>query len=166
VVRPNGVSRGLLTVWRRQVAAAVLGKAPNFVPIQIGAGSGGETAESERTSPAQTKALEITAPSAKVYGGDRDRGERGANPRRARRGVGDAIDVAGGAPGHPVIALRSDLKVVLATRPVDFRKSLHTLSALVSEAPRAPVLMCRLWICSGSGLKARYCALILSAVAT
>jgi len=53
VARRNGVSRGLLTVWRRQVAAAVAGKAPNFVPIQIGAGSGGGTAgESERISPA------------------------------------------------------------------------------------------------------------------
>jgi transposase len=39
--------------------------------------------------------------------------------------------------GHPVIALRSDLKVVLAAQPVDFRKSVHTLSALVSEALRA-----------------------------
>jgi transposase len=68
VARRNGVARGLLTVWRRQVAA-MAGKAPNFVPIQIGAGSGGETAgESERTSPAQTKALEIAAPSAKVCG--------------------------------------------------------------------------------------------------
>ena len=36
-----------------------------------------------------------------------------------------------------MIALRSDLKVVLATQPVDFRKSVHTLSALVSEALRA-----------------------------
>jgi len=36
-----------------------------------------------------------------------------------------------------VIALRSDLKVVLAAQPVDFRKSVHTLSALVSEALRA-----------------------------
>lgn len=43
------------------------GKAPNFVPIQIGAESGGETAgETERASPAQTKAWEIAAPSAKV----------------------------------------------------------------------------------------------------
>ena len=33
-----------------------------------------------------------------------------------------------------MIALRSDLKVVLAAQPVDFRKSVHTLSALVSEA--------------------------------
>jgi transposase len=36
-----------------------------------------------------------------------------------------------------VIALRPDLKVVLATAPVDFRKSVHTLSALVSEALHA-----------------------------
>jgi transposase len=36
-----------------------------------------------------------------------------------------------------MIALRSDLKVVLAAHPVDFRKSVHTLSALVSEALRA-----------------------------
>jgi transposase len=36
-----------------------------------------------------------------------------------------------------VIALRADLKVVLAAQPVDFRKSVHTLSALVSEALRA-----------------------------
>lgn len=36
-----------------------------------------------------------------------------------------------------MIALRSDLKVVLAAQPVDFCKSVHTLSALVSEALRA-----------------------------
>jgi transposase len=36
-----------------------------------------------------------------------------------------------------VIGLRADLKVVLATQPVDFRKSVHTLSALVSEALHA-----------------------------
>ena len=36
-----------------------------------------------------------------------------------------------------MIALRADLKVVLATQPVDFRKSVHTLSALVSEALHA-----------------------------
>jgi transposase len=36
-----------------------------------------------------------------------------------------------------MIALRPELKVVVAAQPVDFRKSLHMLSALVSEAPRA-----------------------------
>jgi transposase len=36
-----------------------------------------------------------------------------------------------------VISFRADLKIMLATQPVDFRKSVHTLSALVSEALRA-----------------------------
>jgi hypothetical protein len=38
---------------------------------------------------------------------------------------------------RPVIALRADLKIVLAAQPVDLRKSVHTLSALVSEALHA-----------------------------
>jgi transposase len=41
-----------------------------------------------------------------------------------------------------VIALRADLKVVMAAHPVDFRKSVHTLSALVSEALRANPYLC------------------------
>jgi transposase len=36
-----------------------------------------------------------------------------------------------------VITLRADLKVVVAAHPVDFRKSVHTLSALASETLRA-----------------------------
>ena len=69
VARRNGVARGLLTVWRRQVASAVAGKAPSFVPIQIGAESGGGTAgESARISPALTTPLEIAAPPAKACG--------------------------------------------------------------------------------------------------
>lgn len=67
--RRNGAAGGLLTVWRRQVAAAVAGKAPSFVPIQIGAESGGGTAgESERISSAQTRPLEIATPPAKACG--------------------------------------------------------------------------------------------------
>jgi hypothetical protein len=53
-----------------------------------------------------------------------------AHPGRARSGAGDAFDGAIGASGHSSIALRPDLKVVLAAQPVDFRKSVHTLSAL------------------------------------
>ncbi|MDN4983705.1 transposase [Bradyrhizobium sp. GCM10027634] len=69
VARRNGVSRGLLTVWRRQVAAAVGGKAPNFVPIQIGPGiDRGTAGEHERISGLQTRPLEIAAPPAKVCG--------------------------------------------------------------------------------------------------
>jgi transposase len=36
-----------------------------------------------------------------------------------------------------VIAFRADLKIWIAAQPVDFRKSIHTLSALVSEALKA-----------------------------
>lgn len=36
-----------------------------------------------------------------------------------------------------MISFRAGVKVVLATQPVDFRKSVHTLSALVSEALQA-----------------------------
>nr|WP_283816860.1 transposase [Bradyrhizobium liaoningense] len=62
VARRNGVARGLLTVWRRRVAAAVAGTAPSFVPIQIGAESS-STAD-ERISSAQ----EISAPPTKACG--------------------------------------------------------------------------------------------------
>ena len=36
-----------------------------------------------------------------------------------------------------MISFRADLKIMLATQPIDFRKSVHTLAALVSEALRA-----------------------------
>lgn len=109
--RRNGVARGLLIVWRHQVAAAVGSKTPRFVPIQIGAQSGGGTAgESARISSAQPRPLEIATPPAcgviKIE-------MSGAHPGRAESGAGDAFDGAVGAPGHPVIALRSDLKVAL-----------------------------------------------------
>jgi transposase len=40
-----------------------------------------------------------------------------------------------------VISFHADLKIMLAAQPVDFRKSVHTLSALVSEALRAKALL-------------------------
>ena len=36
-----------------------------------------------------------------------------------------------------MISFRADLKIMLAAQPVDFRKSVHTLSALVCDALRA-----------------------------
>ncbi len=61
VARRNGVSRGLLTVWRGQVTAMV-GKAPSFVPIQIGAESGDGVASAQR------RPVEIAAPPTKASG--------------------------------------------------------------------------------------------------
>ena len=53
---------------------------------------------------------------------------------------GRALPVCHGAcsgAGRQVILFRADLKIMVATQPVDFRKSVHTLSALVSEELRA-----------------------------
>jgi transposase len=69
VARRNGVARGLLTVWRGQVAAAVAVQPQGFVPIQISAEGDRESAsEPERVASAQTRPLEIRAPAAKPYG--------------------------------------------------------------------------------------------------
>jgi transposase len=69
VARRHGVARGLLTVWRRQVAAAVASKAPSFVPIQIGVESSRESAgEPGRVASAPTSPLEIAGPSTKLPG--------------------------------------------------------------------------------------------------
>ena len=69
VARRHGVARGLLTVWRRQVAAAIAAKGPSFVPIQIGADGGRQSGgEPERIASAQTAPLEIAASPAKVPG--------------------------------------------------------------------------------------------------
>ena len=56
------------------------------------------------------------------------------NPGPCRTGgsSGDTLNGAERAAEYPVIALRPGLKVVLASQPVEFRKSVHTLSALVS----------------------------------
>jgi transposase len=108
VARRNGVARGLLTAWR-QFAAAARSPVPSFVPVQI------DAEESSRGAA----------------------GERGRVAGRAGSGADDARDGTVSAARRPVIGLRADLKVVLATQPVDFRKSVHTLSALVSEALHA-----------------------------
>ncbi|MFB9268730.1 IS66 family insertion sequence element accessory protein TnpB [Bradyrhizobium erythrophlei] len=138
VARRNGVVRGLLTVWRHQIAAA-----------------GGQQGAELRADPnwcrerwwdswrdrayfvGTDEAVGDRCTGHQALRGNRDRDEWGAHPGRAGRGAGDAFDGAVGAPGHPVTALRSDLKMVLAAQPIDFRKSVHTLSALVSEALRA-----------------------------
>src|SRR5262249_33784956 len=61
VARRNGVSRGLLTVWRRQITP-MAGKAPSFLPIQIGAES------SQVSAAAQARPLKITAPPTRACG--------------------------------------------------------------------------------------------------
>ena len=58
VARRHGVARGLLTAWRRQVAAAARSRVPSFVPVRIVEQSGGgTTGELDHAPPAQTRLL-------------------------------------------------------------------------------------------------------------
>jgi transposase len=47
VARRHGVARGLLTVWRHQVAARARGRTPSFVPIEVAPEGGGALAVPE-----------------------------------------------------------------------------------------------------------------------
>jgi transposase len=65
VARRHGVARGLLTVWRRRVAAAAMVKAPGFVPVRVDAESrGGTPGDGERLAPAPTTLLAMPTPPA------------------------------------------------------------------------------------------------------
>jgi transposase len=62
VARRHGVARGLLTVWRHQVAAGTRSQAASFVPIRIGPESGGATAgEPDRVASARTRSPGLAA---------------------------------------------------------------------------------------------------------
>jgi transposase len=134
VARRHGVARGLLTVWRHKFAAATSVEAPRFVPVRIDAEA---TGDRDGLAPAQTRLLAMARPDPKPGGvieievsGARIRVEAGVE-------LATLSIVLSAAQRRSVIALGPDLKVVLATQPVDFRKSVHTLSALVSEALHA-----------------------------
>ena len=70
VARRHGVARGLLTIWRRQFAAAARGRVPSFVPVQIDAEESrrGAVSELDRAPPVQTRLLEKASPPAKLDG--------------------------------------------------------------------------------------------------
>jgi transposase len=58
-----GVVRGLLTVWRHKLAAAVGVNAPGFVPVLIASeGSPATAGEPGRVAPAHTRLQEMASP--------------------------------------------------------------------------------------------------------
>jgi transposase len=68
VARRNGVVRGLLTVWRRKLAAAAGVNAPGFVPVRIASEGGAATkGEPGRLAPAHTR-LEMASAPGKLRG--------------------------------------------------------------------------------------------------
>ena len=69
VARRNGVVRGLLTVWRHKLAAAVGVNAPGFVPVRIASeGSPAMACEPGRVAPAQTMRREMASPAGQFRG--------------------------------------------------------------------------------------------------
>ena len=65
VARRNGVSRGLLTVWRHKLAAAAGVTGPGFVPLQIATESDPAAArEPAVVAPALTRPLQMASPPA------------------------------------------------------------------------------------------------------
>ena len=70
-------------------------------------------------------------------GPDRDRARPGGGAGRGGRGRGGAAPGARGGAGAGVIAVPPGVRILLAAEPVDFRKGMDGLAALVQQALRA-----------------------------
>src|SRR5436309_2632391 len=68
-----------------------------------------------------------------AVGHRRDRNQRHRDPRRARRGLAASARRAAGGEGGAVIPVPPGVRVLIATRPVDFRKGADSLAALAKE---------------------------------
>src|SRR3954454_5587911 len=69
-------------------------------------------------------------------GPDRDRARPGGGAGRGGRGRGGAAAGARGGARPGVIAVPPGVRILLATRPVDFRKGMDGLAALVQQVLR------------------------------
>src|SRR3954468_9941457 len=114
VARRYGLHPSQLFVWRQQLAAPAAREAPRVVPGAVAGGG-----------------------DARDGGPDGDRARPGRHPRGRRRGRrGTATGARRGArPG--VIAVPPGVRILLAAQPVDFRKGMDGLAALVQQALRA-----------------------------
>jgi transposase len=113
VARRYGLPASPLVAWRQQFAAPAAGAAPAFVPVVV--------AEGAATPPERAGRMEIAL-----------------GPVVVR--VGADVDAAAGArggAGPAVIAVPPGVRILLAAQPVDFRKGMDGLAALVQQALRA-----------------------------
>ena len=121
VARRNGVSRGLLNVWRRKARQAS-SDGPLFVQLGI---DDGVEARPGANDPPCVVARPVERIEVVIAGSDRARARR-----RRRR---DAGVRAGGSEVDAVISFSPEVRVFVATQPIDFRKGVHGLVALVAE---------------------------------
>ena len=133
VARRHGLSPQQLFGWRRQARQPVATRtdptAPQFVPAVI------EAQLPEATVRRRSRSAMRQADRTCGYHRDRDRRRDGAG-RPRRRGE----DGRGGDPcaeGRPVIGPTGAVRVMVATKPVDFRKGAEGLAALVREEMQA-----------------------------
>src|SRR4051794_30001456 len=117
VARRYGLHPSQLFVWRQQLAAPAARGAPGFVPVVV--------AENGAAAPAELAGrIEIAlGPAVVRVGPDVD--------ASALRRVLEVVRGAG------VIAVPPGMRILLAARPVDFRKGMDGLAALVQQALRA-----------------------------
>ena len=131
VARRHGLSPQQLFGWRRQArqpAVAGTDAAPQFVPAVV------ETALPESSMRRQRKRTrQVDRTSGKHRGGDRRRDR----PDRPRRRGEDGRGGASRLEGRRVIGPTGAVRVLVATKPVDFRKGAEGLAALVRETMKA-----------------------------
>ena len=121
VARRNGVSRGLLNIWRRQARQAPR-EAGAFVRLRVAEGC--EEGGSSKRATGRFDRRRRTHRDC-----DRRRDGAGSGRRRCTHvGAG-----ARGAEVGAVISFGRDVRVFVATEPIDFRKGVHGLVALVAE---------------------------------
>ena len=129
VARRHGLSPQQLFGWRRQLRSETgdsEAEGPQFVPAVVDVGS---PAVRQRRLPGGR--VEAST------GSDRGRDRRRNDPGRPRRGRKDFDDGAACAESRHVIGPTGAVRVMVATRPVDFRKGAEGLATLVREAMTA-----------------------------
>ena len=131
VARRHGLTPQQVFTWRRQARRPVASEAeaPQFVPAVVESG-------------VASAAITWTAAQADTPGGSELWHHRGGDRRRQRadrprRGSQDGRGGASSLEGQHVIGPTGAVRVLVATKPVDFRKGAEGLAALVRETMKA-----------------------------
>ena len=151
VARRNGVSRGLLTVWRRQARSGRGEDRRRGVrrgARSMTASGGGQRRDDDRRGPTSRTARVVESGVSAL----RRSGSKSRSPTRGARSGGVNRDVGEGARGaevDPVISVGREARVFVATEPIDFRTGVHGLVAKVARSSMA-ILTAATFSCSGA----------------
>jgi transposase len=119
--RAHGISRSLLTTWRKQHREGRLGleEMPSFAPVLV-------------TPEPLADVATLASPRAAV-GSHRDRADKWASDHRRRGNRYGRAGAGGVGPGAGMIALPPRVRVWLAGGATDMRKGMNGLAVLVQE---------------------------------